>query len=49
MAIESETSGYVGLGFSESGDAMWNSDVVLGWVSNGQAMVNTWNIPAGDP
>lgn len=48
MAIESQTTGYVGLGFSNTGNTMFGSDVVLGWIANGQPVVNTWNIPQGD-
>ncbi len=47
MAIQVPTTGYVGLGFSQS-NKMFNTDAVLGYVSGMQAMVDNWNIPDGN-
>jgi len=47
MAFEAPTTGYIGLGFGADA-AMQNSDVVWGFISSDQTLVNNWHIPAGD-
>ncbi len=44
QALEANTSGYIGLGFA-SGNRMFNSDVVWGYVSGSRGLVDVWNIP----
>ncbi|GLI65943.1 hypothetical protein VaNZ11_009624 [Volvox africanus] len=43
MAAQSNTKGYVGLGFAENPDDMYRSDILLGWLDGaGKAAINTF-------
>ncbi|GLC60034.1 Histone transcription regulator 3 [Pleodorina starrii] len=44
MAVQAATQGYVGLGFAEDPDSMYDSDIVLGWAAaSGAGWVNTFH------
>lgn len=45
FAVEAATTGYLGLGFSQS-TTMFHSDVILGWISGSQTVLGNWNIPS---
>ncbi|GLC72742.1 Histone transcription regulator 3 [Pleodorina starrii] len=49
IAVQAETQGYVGLGFAEDPDSMYDSDIVLGWAeASGAGWVSTFHATEED-